>query len=671
MTRLWSPTGRHVLCTAPEPSPARKTIEHSRGFRRLVKWRTGWKAGSATSSAATAGTAPSWTARTAPPIWCGYRGIPPTTCGLDRRLRCVPRMSHAVKIGLRTTRPTADAGLIRARSTMAFIGSPRLLHIVSMPSPSSRGHDGLPAHRLKRDVRRRCRIVESNDSFPRQSRSRGARLRSVAKLLRISSTVSVIVSIFIIIMTDQAPSVIWGTVSFIGLIVFMAGFATARRLKKTAKRHLALTASQAMTQDPRPAVLYLRSFSDEPHTQRIRLGGWLGGYPDFAEEELLIPEMAKVGPFVAVGRPGDRLPQLGANRLYINDAEWTSVVLRLMDEAAGVVIRIGPGGGLAWEIRQAVLRIPPERLAFMIPRDLRAYYFFKSQADPLLPQPLPSHPYVSRWQHRPPPIQRQRQEEPSPEGFNLLGYLHFAPNWSPQFEFFKFSSLALSYSLKATHREFSRCLAPFISRLMVTAPPGGSRGNERIGVYRFNPPPNWPPPPTGWSPPPGWRPDPSWPPPPEGWNFWKDRDVDAEDRAPTSPSTPQPEQTAPTKPSGPSPHPFAAGPVGPTSAPKLGTVRSILSILWALLPTLSFGLLTPFLTPFPFAYAAARLGECRLWFFSAAYGLTSLATWILFIIAATKYWTPAAWIFYATLLTLGGLATIHAFRLRRRVFARR
>jgi IS5 family transposase len=23
------------------PSPARKTIEHSRGFRRLVKWRTG------------------------------------------------------------------------------------------------------------------------------------------------------------------------------------------------------------------------------------------------------------------------------------------------------------------------------------------------------------------------------------------------------------------------------------------------------------------------------------------------------------------------------------------------------------------------------------------------------------------------------------------------------
>jgi len=41
------------------------------------------------------------------------------TCGdarrLNRGLRCVPRMSHAVRIGLRTARRAADAGLIRAR----------------------------------------------------------------------------------------------------------------------------------------------------------------------------------------------------------------------------------------------------------------------------------------------------------------------------------------------------------------------------------------------------------------------------------------------------------------------------------------------------------------------------------------------------------------------------
>ena len=48
---------------------------------------------------------------------------------------CPTRM----RIGLGTIRPAADVGLTRARSSMIFTGSPRLLHIVSTPSPSSRG----------------------------------------------------------------------------------------------------------------------------------------------------------------------------------------------------------------------------------------------------------------------------------------------------------------------------------------------------------------------------------------------------------------------------------------------------------------------------------------------------------------------------------------------------
>ena len=39
-------------------------------------------------------------------------------------------------------------------------------------------------------------------------------------------------------------------------------------------------------------------------------------------------------------------------------------------------------------------------------------------------------------------------------------------------------------------------------------------------IYRYNPPPNWPPPPPGWSPGPGWQPDPAWGPPPPGWLLW-------------------------------------------------------------------------------------------------------------------------------------------------------
>jgi len=73
---------------------------------------------------------------------------------------------------------------------------------------------------------------------------------------------------------------------------------------------------------------------------------------------------------------------------------------------------------------------------------------------------------------------------------------------------------------------------------------------------------------------------------------------------PTAPPAPQPMQT--TAPSVPSPQPTATRPTRPVSAQKLGPVKSILSVLWALLPTLTLGLLTPILAPIPFAHAAVR-----------------------------------------------------------------
>ena len=102
----------------------------------------------------------------------------------------------------------------------------------------------------------------------------------------------------------------------------------------------------------------------------------------------------------AANRPGDRLPEVGANRIYVPDSEWASVLLRLMGEAAGVIIRIGPGHGLDWEIRQALHRLPPERLLIVLPRDEYTYAAFRVQFGPLIPQPLPTL-QVSRWREWP------------------------------------------------------------------------------------------------------------------------------------------------------------------------------------------------------------------------------------------------------------------------------
>ena len=57
--------GRVAIPRRGKTSGARRQVEHTRPFRRLVKWRTGCEGGSHSSSAATAGTGPCWTASTA------------------------------------------------------------------------------------------------------------------------------------------------------------------------------------------------------------------------------------------------------------------------------------------------------------------------------------------------------------------------------------------------------------------------------------------------------------------------------------------------------------------------------------------------------------------------------------------------------------------------------
>jgi hypothetical protein len=226
-------------------------------------------------------------------------------------------------------------------------------------------------------------------------------------------------------------SIAWVIAGVMAIIALLAFYLLGWFLDRRGERYQALAAADAMNQDLRPPVLYFRSFFDEPRTRRIRTraGSSVEYDYSFSEEEYLRAEILKAGPFVAVGRPGDPLPQLGANRLYVDDADWQAAVLRLMDGAAGAVIRVGSGEGLSWEIRQAVLRFPPERLVFVVPRDPHQYSWFKAEIDPYLPRPLPWYPDVEarNW------FDRARQVR-----FQLLGFLYFASDWSGYFELFSF-----------------------------------------------------------------------------------------------------------------------------------------------------------------------------------------------------------------------------------------
>jgi hypothetical protein len=135
----------------------------------------------------------------------------------------------------------------------------------------------------------------------------------------------------------------------------------------------------------------------------------------------------------------------------------------------------------------------------------------------------------------------------------------------------------------------------------------------------------------------------------------------AEDHEPTGKQQPGPTVTptpTPLREPSATPPPAApavtGAPVGPTDARRSSKGRVAWSILWALIPLLSFG----FLTPTPFVHAAIRLRTRPEWMFAAVYS----ALWVVALVPLVE---SDDWSFGMILMVI---ATVHAFVLRQRVF---
>ena len=132
-----------------------------------------------------------------------------------------------------------------------------------------------------------------------------------------------------------------------------------------------------MLRDPRPPVLYLRSFGDD----RLRLWRATFGRPSLVErftprrsdrfEEVLVRYLSRYGPVIAVNPPGNQASPLGAARETIEPADWQSAVANWMARAALIVFLAPPSRvtqGLHWELRtvaehgqldKALVVVPP------------------------------------------------------------------------------------------------------------------------------------------------------------------------------------------------------------------------------------------------------------------------------------------------------------------------
>ena len=82
-------------------------------------------------------------------------------------------------------------------------------------------------------------------------------------------------------------------------------------------------------------------------------------------------------PMVTVGRPDEASPAVGAVRMYLPRDDWQAPVRELMRRARPVVVVLGDGPGVLWELNEAMRILPPERLVLVVPMDDEEYEQFR------------------------------------------------------------------------------------------------------------------------------------------------------------------------------------------------------------------------------------------------------------------------------------------------------
>jgi hypothetical protein len=174
------------------------------------------------------------------------------------------------------------------------------------------------------------------------------------------------------------------------------------------QRFLFLSAEEEIENDTRQPVLYLRPFSDDKMIARAI------GFKSIEQEMKLV--LFDIGPFIAFAEPNNEPPDPGAARLHASQEHWQEEVREVMSKAQLVIMRIGDSPSFWWEVREAIVRVRPERLVFLTPAERAEveYERFRQKANNWLPYQLSEHKV--KW---------------SPFGPHG-GIIYFNPDWTPQ-----------------------------------------------------------------------------------------------------------------------------------------------------------------------------------------------------------------------------------------------
>jgi hypothetical protein len=270
---------------------------------------------------------------------------------------------------------------------------------------------------------------------PGQSAFRGACLEAVAILAGATGLLMFPISLF----REDLP----GAVPL--AILFIAGLAHRRARRHFIRSYKDVLNSLELRQDRRPPILYLRPFSQDGsfHSAPFSLFSNRGAlrrleamlHLKFGYEELLQYAFRHAGLLIAIGPPGETLPQLGALREYPEQpSAWRERVRLISAVAQLVIMQIGTSDGFLDELRFILRNVPAAKVLLVFPRLTRipglelyfgqsrrrsAYRDFLDLTRELFPHQLPEK--LGRWHFmrftrdwRPEPVlTRTKQESPA------------------------------------------------------------------------------------------------------------------------------------------------------------------------------------------------------------------------------------------------------------------
>jgi len=171
-------------------------------------------------------------------------------------------------------------------------------------------------------------------------------------------------------------------------------------LRLRGKQYLARSEPAESLHDPRPPVVLLRPFSSdaaapvlvpEPFQDQTQGRHRDPSKSDFSKyatrawkfsvkegrfleppeekfttsEEYIAKSLSSIGPFVALGRPGEAFPPSGAHRFYETDQTWKDRVVGLLRKARIVILIPGTSQALNWETMTAFRELKPQQLVIL------------------------------------------------------------------------------------------------------------------------------------------------------------------------------------------------------------------------------------------------------------------------------------------------------------------